>query len=137
MAISVKAPCTLFLISILWISPVFPGTVSFLYDGQGRTIRCAYVLEKSAHESIFKTISIQYQYDWAGNMIGCSVDADRMPGDIDGNRLVDLGDALRAVQICHGMPVGGPDTAAADVDGDWKIGTSESVYLLQKLAELR
>ena len=125
--------------SVSWLgpSPVFPGTVSFLYDAQGRTIRCAYVLEKSADESIFKTISTQYQYDWAGNIIGCSVDADRLPGDIDGNQQVDLGDALRALQICHGMPVAGPDTAAADVDGDWKIGKSESVYLLQKLAKLR
>ncbi len=54
-------------------------------------------------------------------------------GDADGNRVVDLGDALFVLKILAGMNPGapGPD---ADINKDGKIGIQEVVYILQKIA---
>jgi len=58
-------------------------------------------------------------------------------GDIDGNCMVELTDAILGLQICAGLI---PDVLInldADVNGDTKIGLDESIYVLEKLAGVK
>ncbi len=58
-------------------------------------------------------------------------------GDIDGNDVVDLADAILALKILCGIDIGDQKIFIdADVNGDGKIGIEEVVYILQKIAEL-
>ena len=57
-------------------------------------------------------------------------------GDIDGNKIVNLVDAILALKISGGINMQGVDKEA-DVNGDGKIGTEEAIYVMQKVSELR
>ncbi|MBU0651397.1 MAG: SUMF1/EgtB/PvdO family nonheme iron enzyme [Proteobacteria bacterium] len=60
------------------------------------------------------------------------------PGDIDGNRDINLNDAILALQIISNIErTGQIFTAGEDVNGDGKIGLQEVIYILQKAAGLR
>jgi hypothetical protein len=60
-------------------------------------------------------------------------------GDINGDRTVDLTDALLALKIINGLDAIGilADYAesGADVNGDGRIGVEEVIYALQAVAE--
>jgi len=57
-------------------------------------------------------------------------------GDINGDGVVDLADAMLVLQILDGMdPVG--VHSWADVNNDGKIGLEEVVYILQEVSGLR
>jgi hypothetical protein len=59
-------------------------------------------------------------------------------GDVNGDGVVDLTDAVLAFQILTGMDTTGKNiTPDAHVAGDSKIGLAEVIYILQKLAGLR
>jgi hypothetical protein len=59
-------------------------------------------------------------------------------GDIDGNDIVDLNDAILALQILSGIDTGDKKIFSdADVNGDGRIGIEEMSYILQKVAGLR
>ncbi|MHB8092226.1 MAG: hypothetical protein ACYDH8_11630, partial [Syntrophales bacterium] len=62
-------------------------------------------------------------------------------GDINSDWLVDLQDAIAALQICTRMDsvVLRADfaTSGADVNGDGRVGFEEVLYILQKVAEMR
>lgn len=62
-------------------------------------------------------------------------------GDIDGNGLVNLADAVLALQVVAGMQPAGIRTdyatSGADVTGDGKIGLPEVIHIIQVLAGLR
>lgn len=59
-----------------------------------------------------------------------------IPGDINNDGVLDLDDAVMALQIAAGIPTGEifPET---DVDGDEKIGIAEAVYVLEKITGIR
>jgi hypothetical protein len=63
------------------------------------------------------------------------------PGDLDGNGLADLADAILCLKALSSMNAEGlrPDfpSSGADVDSDGRIGLPEAVYILQKMAGLR
>jgi RHS repeat-associated protein len=62
-------------------------------------------------------------------------------GDIDGNGVTDLGDAIMALQVECDMDSSGvyPDYMSSDADvmSDGKITTEEVIYILQVVSELR
>ena len=59
-----------------------------------------------------------------------------VPGDINGDTVVDLADGILALKIMGGMD---PEDAKsnADVNGDDKIALQEAIYILQKVSGLR
>ena len=57
-------------------------------------------------------------------------------GDINGDAIVDLTDAILALQVLAGLNPGGIHLSA-DVDADGKIGLAEVIYILQYVAGLR
>jgi len=57
-------------------------------------------------------------------------------GDVDGNGIVDLADAISAIKIIS-SGTSAPTCAAANTTGDGKIGLPEAIYILQKVAGLR
>jgi hypothetical protein len=61
-----------------------------------------------------------------------------MPGDVNDDKVVNLADAILALQIAAGItPTGQTITNAADVNGDGRIGLAEVIYILQKMAGVR
>jgi hypothetical protein len=70
---------------------------------------------------------------------GFILDLRQVPGDIDGNTLVDLADAIAGLQIVAGCQFS-PGTVSwlpdvADINGDKRIGSEEIVFLLKELAQ--
>ncbi len=84
----------------------------------------------------------------AGKMVsGGRVNAHRalcstlaVPGDLTGDSMVTLDDALRACQVLAGQSpeiCRGCGASYADVNGDEAIGIEDTLYILQSLAEIR
>ena len=55
-------------------------------------------------------------------------------GDLNDDGLINLEDAILAIQVCAGMTASTPIYKQADVNGDSKIGLAEVIYILQKVA---
>jgi phosphatidylethanolamine-binding protein (PEBP) family uncharacterized protein len=53
-------------------------------------------------------------------------------GDVNGDGVVDLKDAVIALQILSGISPQGTILPATDIDGDGKIGMAEAIYMMQK-----
>ncbi len=53
-------------------------------------------------------------------------------GDVDGDRDIDLADAIRALQVAAGIDPAGVQRHA-DVDGDGRIGVAEALFLLRAI----
>jgi hypothetical protein len=58
-------------------------------------------------------------------------------GDVNGDLVVDLADALLVLQILVGITPTQDINLYADVNGDGKIGTEELIYILQEVSDLR
>jgi hypothetical protein len=56
-------------------------------------------------------------------------------GDINGNRMVDLGDAILALQVVADMNP--PGVHLGDVNADGRVGLAEAIYVLQVAGGLR
>lgn len=77
----------------------------------------------------------------AHSMINVFIIPKPLTGDIDGNRSLNMGDAILALQVVSGLNpydilAGYPD-AGVDVNGDGKIGLAEAIFIMQKLSETR
>lgn len=60
------------------------------------------------------------------------------PGDVTGDRVVDLRDAVAVLRIMSGgLKASEEIRLSADADGDGKIGLPEAIYIMQAIAELR
>ena len=57
-------------------------------------------------------------------------------GDVNGDDLVDLKDAIIAMQVLSGISPQSTILPAADVDGNGKIGMAEAIYVMQQAAGL-
>jgi len=66
---------------------------------------------------------------------GCKIPRVPYPGDITNDGIVDLQDAISGLQVAAGISTYG--NPLADVNGDKKLGTEETIYVLQRLAGLR
>jgi hypothetical protein len=58
-------------------------------------------------------------------------------GDINDNGIVDLVDAILAIQITSGITPDQTVYRAADVNGDDNIGLADSIYIIQKVSGVR
>ncbi len=59
----------------------------------------------------------------------------RLPGDLDGDGAVSLGDAILAASVLARLPVSLAIHLDADVNADNRIGNEELVYILHQLAQ--
>jgi len=59
-----------------------------------------------------------------------------LKGDVNGDRSVDLADAILAIQVLTGVNPAGI-LLEADVNGDGKIGLEEAIYILQIVGQVR
>ena len=59
------------------------------------------------------------------------------PGDMNGNGVIDLADAILALRVLAGIPVTDTINLNADVNSDKKIGIEEVIYILQKVSGVR
>jgi M6 family metalloprotease-like protein len=81
-----------------------------------------------------------FAQDLAGNMEETVRTATYLiapPGDVNFSGDVDLADAILSIQVLAGMTPAGAVCKEADVDGDWKIGMAEVIYIMQKVAGMR
>ena len=67
--------------------------------------------------------------------------SDKLTGDIDGNNVLNLTDAILALQTLSGMTPSNVRQnyviSEADANDDTKIGLEEVIYILQKVAGVR
>ena len=83
-----------------------------------------------------------YAKDAAGNnetvhTLVYMVAAGQNEGSVDGDCLVELSDAILALQVIAGIDPGTTVSLQADVDGNDDIGMAEVIYILQKMAGIR
>ena len=57
-------------------------------------------------------------------------------GDVNGDRNVDMSDAILVLQIVAGLNPGGIHLGA-DVNADDKVGIAEMIYILQEVSGLK
>jgi hypothetical protein len=76
---------------------------------------------------------------WVGQESFLTLDFEMpLSGDISGDGVADLADAIVALKILSAAGTGGVNVnQAADVNGDGKIGLQDVIYILQKAAGLR
>lgn len=61
-----------------------------------------------------------------------------LKGDIDGNAVVDIRDAILALRVLSGKVPGGISVyREAGVDSDGRVGLGETIFILQRIAEIR
>jgi hypothetical protein len=115
-------------------------------SGSGTSARTVTVSSITGVGTLGISIAAGTACDFAGNCSAaagpsatCAVD-NTLPGDIDGSGVVDLRDAILALQVMTQtvpLPPGVTLYVGADVNGDRKIGMAEIIYILQKIAKLR
>jgi len=60
------------------------------------------------------------------------------PGDINGDEIVDLADAILALRVLAGVNYGTETVNLdADVNGDGMIGIEEAIHVLQVISEVQ
>jgi hypothetical protein len=112
-----------------------PHWYEFLYDGQtgaeinGNVITLHFVDGKRG------------DHDFTANGIIVEPGAPALypvtPGDLDGDKDIDLADAVLALQVLAGIEPSSSLHKGADVDGNRKIGMEEVVYILQTVSGMR
>lgn len=58
------------------------------------------------------------------------------PGDVDGNGIVELNDAILALKVLSGVSASDPVFVEADVNNDGKIGIEEVIFILQAVGTI-
>jgi hypothetical protein len=84
---------------------------------------------KTATLSIVNNDSDENPYDLTLTGAGSA-----LPGDVNGNGNADLADAIMALQIVSGLTSLPPANLYADVNGDFRIGLEEAVYILREVS---
>ena len=101
-------------------------TVNYQYDDLYRLTR----VERS------DGIVTEYQYDAAGNRLSRVIRV-IVTGDLNGDTVVTVADAVMTMQVISGITPGQEIIRSARVAGDDSIGLTEAIYILQKAAGLR
>ena len=104
---------------------------SYVYDGPALAAGSSYYnLQVRDAAGNFSMVTVPFTYS-----------GEILKGDIDGNGVVNLADAILAVKVIGGQtPDGIRDNYAAsgaDVNGDGQVGLHEALYILQRIAGLR
>ncbi|MCE5264289.1 MAG: hypothetical protein LLG97_12235 [Deltaproteobacteria bacterium] len=101
-------------------------TVNYRYDDLYRLTR----VERS------DGIVTEYQYDAAGNRMSRIIRV-IVAGDLNGDSVVTVADAVMTMQILSGISPGQQVIPSAGIAGDDRIGLAEAIFILQTLAERR
>lgn len=143
----------------VWVEIRDPEMILETKGGNQQTVELPSILlewqdSESRYEGVYSDFSISGKYtlffyaeDTAGIISSAKIEylyKDKQgengltgmnPGDVDGDSLTDLSDAILAMKLVCGMNVN-VISLAGDVNGDGKIGLEEAVYILRKLAGL-
>lgn len=124
-----------------------PGPLSWS-SGVGRRVYDQGALVTLTASADARSLFTGWTGSGCGGTAACSVTMDEarsvtagfrdvLTGDINDSRIVDLADAILAMQVVAG--VNPPETVyrQADVNGDRKIGTDDALYVLQSVAQMR
>lgn len=110
--------------SSLWFDPEAYSTTKTWVLTSGAGTKTVYVKFKDDPNNWSNPFSATIKLPASGDM------------NLDGN--IDLLDAIIALKVTAGLSIGNqPGMLCADVDNDNKIGLQETIYILQKTAELR
>ena len=60
-----------------------------------------------------------------------------LPGDVNHDGVIDLVDAVLALQVLTGQTPAEPVYADADINNDGRLGMAEAIYAMQKVAGLK
>ena len=104
--------------------PAFAGTIQYTYDNAGRLTGADYGDSKT----------IAFTYDNNGNLLQRNTQTP-LPGDINGDNLINMNDAIMALKVCVSIENESPINMAADVNKDNRIGISEVMFILKKIAK--
>ncbi|TSC78924.1 MAG: hypothetical protein G01um101425_932 [Candidatus Peregrinibacteria bacterium Gr01-1014_25] len=85
------------------------------------TVGVAFAMGLRTSESVRTIASIE-----AGTALG--------DGDFDGNGVMDIADAIRALEIVHGYATPTPNDLRADPNGDGIVTIDDALHILQTLA---
>ena len=111
-------------------APVPAATATHTYDELNRLVQTVY-------DTGSKVTTIAYAYDAAGNMTSSTITVNFLLGDVDGNQVVDLADAVLCLQVAAGITSASSSIhQGADIDGDNRLGMVELIYILRKVAGL-
>ncbi len=94
------------------------------YDSTGRLVK-----------AISSTVIYHYGYDAADNLSSESVES-IISGDVNLDMTVSLSDAVLSLQLMAGIASSEVIHYGADLDGDGKLGMSETLYILKDVAGL-
>jgi len=97
---------------------------TYEYDTAGRLTKVVYD-DKS---------SLAYTYDHMGNILEVKVEFNLGKGDVNGDGVIDLKDAILVLKNLAGESGGlSPVARFADIDGDGKLSIKEVLYILQNM----
>lgn len=107
-------------LAVLAVSYAGAAVITYTYDDAGRLINAD-----------FGEKAVSYTYDPAGNLTKQVIQEPVEPGDVNGDKAINLADAIAALKIAAGLP----DTVIrkSDVNSDQKIGLAEAVFVLWKV----
>ena len=100
------------------------GTTTINWTGDVNTIADVYAAETTV--TIYGNFSISANFK-----------VKKYKGDVNGDRDINLTDAILALQVIARIEPSTTVDNEADVDGDKRIGIEEVIYILQKILELR
>lgn len=100
-------------------------TINYTYDTLHRLIAVTYS----------NGANIQYAYDPAGNRTLMRITVPGEIGDVNGDGVVDLTDAILSLQLMTGMTVPAVTNISGDVNGDGRIGAAEAIHAIEKSAQ--
>jgi hypothetical protein len=91
----------------------------------------------------YHTDPLQGDTDLDGCLDGPELQVGRNPlivdseGDVNGDCVVNIADAVSTLRLIAGMDELGPSTKKADVNGDGRVGSEELIWILQEISGLR
>jgi hypothetical protein len=108
----------------VWLDPEAYGTSKSWILSSGAGMKTVYVKFKDSLNYWSNPYSATIKLPAVGDL------------NLDGN--IDLADALIALQVTAGLPIGGqPNMLCSDINNDMKIGLGEAIYILQTVSGLR
>lgn len=109
--------------------PIFAYETTYTYDKLSR-------LTSATYKDGTGSTKLTYQYDAVGNRLSKIIKVSII-GDISGDSVITLADAIMSLQIVTGIAPNQTVSLNLEVNGDGKIGLPEVIYILQKTAGVR
>lgn len=116
--------CAIVVLELMLPTFTSGAEIRYSYDGAGRMSRAEY-----------SCVRLAYSYDTVGNILSKNSEIlNDYKGDVDNNDVVDLTDAILALQVVAGIAPSKMVHLNCEVDHDNKIGLGEAIFVIQKVA---